>query len=183
LQQAEKSLDVQCPFGKSRGSVQRIFLAFSGDRCQEHNMNVKGPPFLTPMPPAAQRLGETFDEFEAGLARSVADGSRLAQLLLQLLAMLREALARFALGVSADTAMAAVPEAAVACVADRSRLIGARRVRVACARPAARGVVAADGLASVVVPVAPTIRAHDWFIAQWVRIERVGFSNSDYMDA
>jgi hypothetical protein len=149
-------------------------------------MNMKDPPFRTPMPAAARRLGETFDDFEAALARSVADGSRLARLLIQLLVMLREALVRFATGVSPDTAMLAVPGSAMADVADMARPMRARRIRAASRQLAARGLaaavglVAADGLTSVAVPVATTIwaRARDRFSWEWVGIERVGFSKN-----
>jgi hypothetical protein len=143
-------------------------------------MNMKDPLFRTPMPAAARRLGETFDDFEAALARSVADGSRLARLLIQLLVMLREALVRFATGVSPDKAMLAVPGSAIADVADMARPIRARRVRAASRQLAARGLAAADGLVAVVVPVATTIwaRARDRFYLESVGIERVGFSKN-----
>jgi hypothetical protein len=141
-------------------------------------MNLKDTPLPAPMPAATRRLVEAFEDFEAGLAQSAADGSRLARLLMQIFVLLREALARFANGVSADAAMLAEAEASLAGVADRARPTVARapRVRVATGRPAARGVVAADGLVLVVAPFGA--RARDHVSMEWVRIEWAGFSKS-----
>ena len=132
------------------------------------------------MPSAARRLGEAFDDCEAGLAQSIADGSWLARLLMQLLVLLREALVRFASDVPSDTTMVAVPDVSLARVADAARPMRARRARVASGRVAARGVLAADGLASVVVRVAAVMRAQarNQFSSDWVGIEQLGFSKS-----
>ena len=135
------------------------------------------------MPAAARGLGEAFDDFEAGLAGSVADGSRIARLLMQLLVMLRDALARFAIGVAVDPVMAdvaGVPEAALVGVLDVARPMRAQRARVGSARPATRRVVVAVGVAAVVAQVATTIwaRARDWFSLAWEGFAWPSFSNS-----
>jgi hypothetical protein len=147
-------------------------------------MNKEAPTFPAPMPAAARGQGEVLDDFEAGVARSLGEGSRLARLLMQLLVMLREALARFAIGLAVDTAMAdvaAIPAASLAGVLDVARPMRARRVRAASARPAARGVVVAAGRAAVVPPVAAIpgwARMRDGFSLEWVGFERVRFSKS-----
>jgi hypothetical protein len=141
-------------------------------------MNIEDLRFSTPMAAAERGLGEALDDFEAGLARSFADGSRLVRLLIQLLTMLREALARFATTLPADPALAAVaavPAADMARVADVERPMRARRVRVAPARVAARDV------ATVVVAIL-TLPGWAWaldrFCVGWVAVARVRFSKS-----
>jgi hypothetical protein len=140
-------------------------------------MNRKDCTFPAPQPAAARGLGEVFDDFEAGLARSVADGSRLARVLMQLLVMLRDALARFAAGVAAGTALA---DLAAVPAASRPRPMRARDGRVASARAAALRVVVIVGVASAVAPVAMTIWVwvRDGFAVQWAGDGQVGFSKS-----
>ena len=142
-------------------------------------MNDKAMTCPVPKPAAARGLGETLDDFEAGLARSVAEGSRIARLLMQVLAMLREALARFAARVSADALVADVAAVAPMGVMDVARpLIRARGVRRGPVRPSALRVVTADGVASAAVRVAtvawPSVR--DVFSSELVGFERVDFA-------
>ena len=128
-------------------------------------------------------MGEALDVFEAGVARSFADGSRLAGLLMQLLALLREALVRFATRVAPATDLpdlAVVPETDIARAGTMARPMQVRGSRVASARPAVRGVAAADGLSAVVAQVSPSpgwMWARDWFAMEYVEFEWAGFQN------
>lgn len=149
-------------------------------------MNVKDTIFPLPMPAAerAPGLGEALDAFEDGVARSFAEGSRLAGLLMQLLAMLREALARFGTSVSVDTVLtdlAAVSETDSARVRNVARPMRVRGIWVAPGLRVTRGVVAPDGVALGVVSVAQPPRwasARDAFSAEHEGFEWGRFSKS-----
>ena len=149
-------------------------------------MNMKDTTLASPLPAAerARGLEEALDVFEAGVARSFVDVSRLAGLLMQLLALLREALVRFATSVAPATDLpdlAVVPETDIALAGNVARPMRVRGSRVASARPAVRGVVAADGLAAVVAQVSPSpdwMGARDWFAMEYVEFEWGRFSKS-----
>ena len=144
-------------------------------------MNFWDTTLQVPQPAAARGLGERLDDFEAGVARSFTEGSRLARLLMQLLAMLREALARFATHVAADAVVVNVAAMAqVGALDDVQPMMRTRGVRGAAVRQAVLRVVAGAGVASAAVRVAAVIwaSAHDWFSVNWVGSERIIFSKS-----
>jgi hypothetical protein len=144
-------------------------------------MNNKATTLSVPKPAATRGLGGTLDDFEAGLAQSFAEGSRLAWLLMQLLMMLRDALARFATSVPATMVVAVVAAVAPMDAFNVARpMLRARGGRGAAVRPAARGVVAADGVALAAVRMAAVVWAsvRDWFCSEWVGDERISFSKS-----
>ena len=146
-------------------------------------MNFNGTAFPAPQPAPARGLGAALDDFEAGVARSVADGSWLARLLMQLLVMLRDALARFAACVPADAGVAdVVAVAPVGALDDVQPMMRARGVRGAAIRQAVQRVVAGAGVASAAARAAAVIwvSAHDKFSLDWVGSARVIFSKSAY---
>ena len=144
-------------------------------------MNNEDMTFPAPQLAPTRGLGERLDVFEAGLAQSLADGSRLAGLLMQLLVMLRDALARFGAMQLAEVILA---EVAAVPAMDGARPMRVQRVRAVLVRRARRGVVAAECLAPAAVRVAKApgfVQARDRFAEKWPGFGRVGLSNSSFL--